>query len=77
MVAKKVIWKQNKSEVLLRRDEEILPNVFRRDDENGEVFNIAKQMTTTNQDVVEEKCIRNNHGDIVFDNCANEKAWKN
>ena len=33
-------------------------------------------MKTTNQDVVGEKCIRNDHGDLAFDDCAKEKAWK-
>ena len=40
----------------------------------GEIFKIAKQMARTNQDVVGEKCIRNDHGDLAFENCAKEKA---
>ena len=31
-------------------------------------------MARTNEDVVGEKCIRNDHGDLAFDDCANEKA---
>ena len=34
-------------------------DVLRREDQRNEVFKIAKQMKRTNQDVVREKCIRN------------------
>ena len=44
-------------------------NIFIRGDEKGEIFKIAKQMPRTNQDVAEENCIRNDHGDLAFDDC--------
>ena len=33
-------------------------------------------MARTNQDVVEEKCIWNEKGDLAFGDFAKEKAWK-
>ena len=50
-------------------EEERFPNIARRDDENGEIFKMAKQMARTNQDVVEESFIRNNQVDLVFGGC--------
>ena len=34
-------------------------------------------MARRNQDVVGEKCIRNDHGDLALGYCAKEKVWKN
>ena len=45
-------------------------------DEKYEISIIAKQMARTNQDVVGEKCIRNDHGDVALYECAKEEAWK-
>ena len=82
MIAKKVFWKQN-----IRQDQKFLllrnrlrkrfPNVLSGNFEKGAIFKIVKQMTRTNQDVVGEKCIRNDHGDLSFDDSLKEKAWKN
>ena len=56
-------------------EEERFLIILRSDDEQGESFKITKQMARTNQDVVGEKCIRNNHVDLAFVDCA-KKAWK-
>ncbi len=40
-------------------EEERFRDVLRREDDRAEVFKIAKQMTTSNRDVVGDKCVRN------------------
>ena len=42
---------------------------------DGKIFKIAKPIARTNQDVVAEKCIKNDRGDLAIDNSAKE-AWK-
>ena len=39
--------------------------MFRREDHSAQVFKIVKQMTTTNQYIVSDKCVRNSRGDLV------------
>ena len=39
--------------------------MLRREDQRNEVFKIAKQMKKTNQDVVGEKCIHNDEGNLA------------
>ena len=34
-------------------------------------------MATTNQDVVGEKCTRNDDSDLAFGDCAKKDVWKN
>ena len=36
-----------------------------RDDQKNEVFKIAKQMTKTNQDIIGEKCVRDDTGEMI------------
>ena len=75
MVEKKVIWRQRQG--LLRNRLRNSQNVLRRDDGKDEIFKIAKHMARTNQDVVGDKCIRNDHGDLAFEDCSKEKPWEN
>ena len=37
-------------------------NVIQQDDKKYDVFKIAKRMFKTNQDIIGEKCIRNDNG---------------
>ena len=80
VIAKNIIWKQNVRQcqkfILLRNRlwKERFPNMLRQHDEKGEIFKITKQMAGTKYDVVGEKCSRNDHGDLAFDDCAKEKV---
>ena len=51
-------------------------DVLRREDQRNEVFKIAKQMKKTNQDVVGEKCIRNDEGNLASTEEEKKLAWK-
>ncbi|KAK3856635.1 hypothetical protein Pcinc_037055 [Petrolisthes cinctipes] len=51
-------------------------DILRRDDEKNEVFRIAKQMAKTNQDIVGEKCIRNDDGVLAINEQDKKDAWK-
>ena len=51
-------------------------DILRRDDEKNEVFRIAKQMAKTNQDIVGEKCIRNDEGVLATSEQDKKDAWK-
>ncbi|KAK3896219.1 hypothetical protein Pcinc_000141 [Petrolisthes cinctipes] len=51
-------------------------DILRRDDEKNEVFRIAKQMAKTNQDIVGEKCIRNDDGVLAIHEQDKKDAWK-
>ena len=46
-----------------------------REDQRNEVFKIAKQMKKTNQDVVGEKCIRNDEGNLASTEEEKKLAW--
>ena len=76
MVAKKYIYKQKykaRSEVCVAKQQvgqERFLDILRRGDEKDEVFKVAKKMARTNQDVVGEKYIRNDHGDLFFGDCV-------
>ena len=48
-------------------------NILRRVDEKREIFKITKQMTRIYLDVVGEKYIRNDHGDLAFGQLLNEE----
>ena len=50
-------------------EEERFPNILNRDNEKADGMN--------KPEVVGEKRIRNPRGDLAFDDCAKEKAWKN
>ena len=50
--------------------------MLRRDDDRVQVFKIAKQMTTTNQDTVGEKCVRNDRSDLATSDQEKHLAWK-
>ena len=47
-----------------------------RDDQKNEVFKIAKQMTKTNQDIIGEKCVKDDAGELAFDDKSKKAAWK-
>ena len=51
-------------------------DILRRDDQKSEVFKIAKQIAKTNQDVVGEKCIRNDDGVLACSETEKKAAWK-
>ena len=51
-------------------------DALRREDQRNEVFKIAKQMKNTNQDVVGEKCIRNDEGNLASTEEEKKLAWK-
>ena len=41
------------------------PDIMRRDDQKNKVFKMAKKMIKTNQDIMGEKCIRNDDGELA------------
>ena len=50
--------------------------VFKNLDPQGnDIYRIARQMDRTNQDIVGEKCIRNDNGDMAFSDKDKMKAW--
>ena len=59
-----------------RAEEERFPNVLTRDDQKNEVFKIAKQMAKTNQDIIGEKCVKGDTGDLAFDDSSKKIAWE-
>ena len=48
-------------------------DVLRREDDRAQLSKIAKQMTATNTDIVCEKCIRNDKGDLAASDMG--KTW--
>lgn len=57
-------------------EEERFGQVLRREDDRAEVFKIAKQMISTNRDVVGDKCVRNDRGDLATSDQDKLLAWK-
>ena len=49
---------------------------MRRDNEKNDIFKVAKQMTKTSQDVVGEKCFRDDSGSLALTDDAKKKARK-
>ena len=41
-----------------------------------DIFKIAKQLRKGNQDVVGDKCVKDDSGNLTFDNEAKKVAWK-
>ena len=41
-----------------------------------DIFKIAKQLRKDNQDVVGDKCVKDDSGNLSFDNEAKKVAWK-
>ena len=42
-----------------------------------DIFKIAKQLRKDNQDVVDDKCVKDDSGNLSFDNEAKKVAWNN
>ena len=51
-------------------------NIQQSDDEKNEIVRIAKQMAKTNQDIVGEKCIRTDDGELEINEQDKVNAWK-
>ena len=51
-------------------------NVIGREDHRQEVFKIARQMKASQQDVVGDKCVRNDNGKLAVTDGEKLKAWK-
>ena len=66
-LVKRVIW-QAKSVAEREKLSNIAPN------DTG-IFKLAKQMDKTNQDVVGEKCVRNDAGELSLSDEEKMKAW--
>ena len=45
-------------------------------DNKENIFRVAKQMRTENQDVIGEKCIRGDDGNLSLDDASKKLAWK-
>ena len=43
---------------------------------NDNIFRIAKQMRQQNQDVIGEKCIKDDNNNMAFDDETKKVAWK-
>ena len=59
-----------------KQKENRFADVLRREDQRNEVFKIAKQMKKTNQDVIGEKCIHNDEGNLASTEEEKKLAWK-
>ena len=46
------------------------------DDEKWNVFKIAKGMVQTNQDTIDEHCIRNYDGKLTIGDKEKKRVWK-
>ena len=57
-------------------EEERFGDVLRREDDRVEVFKIAKQMMKTNQDVIGEKCVRNDRNELAITDKEKLIAWR-
>ena len=66
-VSKHVVWLA-KSEAEKEAFAHISPN-------GNEIFHIAKQMDKTNQDVVGEKCVKNDAGELSLSDEQKMKSW--
>ena len=66
-VSKHVVWLA-KSEAEKEVFAHISPN-------GNEIFHIAKQMDKTNQDVVGEKCVKNDAGELTLSDDQKMKSW--
>ena len=66
-MAKRVVW-QAKLDAEKDKFANISPN-------DGSVFKLAKQMDSSNQDVVGEKCVKNDAGELSLSEEEKMKAW--
>ena len=53
-------------------EEQKFANILRGNDEKKEIFKVAKLMRKTNQDVVREKCVRDDNHSLAFTDDANK-----
>ena len=51
-------------------------NFMWRDDQKCDVFEIAKRMVTTNQEINGKQCIRNDDGTLAVSDEGKKIAWK-
>ena len=42
----------------------------------NDIFYISKQLKSDNQDVVGDKCVKDDSGNLSIDNKINKVAWK-
>ena len=66
-LAKRTVWQAK-----AKAEEDTLANISPND---SSIFKVAKQMYRTHQDVVGEKCIRNDAGELSFSDEDKMKAW--
>ena len=45
-------------------------------DNRENIFRAVKQMHTENQDIIREKCIRGDNGNLSLDETSKKLAWK-
>ena len=57
-------------------EEETSSNIIGKENSRKEVFKIAKQMKAANCDLVGDKCIKNDKGELVFTDAEKHLAWK-
>ena len=66
-VAKRVVW-QAKSEAEAETFRDINPH-------GSDIYRIARQMDRRNQDIVGEKCVKNDAGELTLTDADKMKAW--
>ena len=57
-------------------EEEKFSSIINRDDSRKEVFKIVKQMEAKNCDVVGDKCVKNDKGELALTDAEKHLAWK-
>ena len=66
-LAKRVVWQAK-----LDAEKDQFANISHND---GSVFKLAKQIDMSNQDVVGEKCVKNDAGELSLSEDERMKAW--
>ena len=62
-------WKAQRAVYTAERNAEI-ENVTSVKDNKENIFRVARQMCTKNQDIIREKCMRGDDGNISLDNVS-------
>ena len=64
-----------KREVWLARSEAEAETFKNLDPQGNDIYRLARQMDRTNQDIVGEKCVRNDAGELALTDADKMKAW--
>ena len=69
--AKKAVYEAKKI-----AEQERFGNILGREDQRADLFRIAKQMTSSNRDIVGDNCVKNDNGDLAMSDSDKLIAWQ-